>query len=198
MELPLREYDESDRSHLPPASGRRLLDEAGTLARVYFEAHRDAIGVVDRVRRRRELPAIDAVAHAAALGRPALLFRSAHRGRGSRPGRALPGRGCRHFTVPPCYAGRKMSSIKKTLVKQGMKLMTDPRVMKVMQDERVMKAVMQMMSMPGKVQSFTTDQVERLAKAMSLATEDEVKDLKRQIRRLEEEVTRLEKEKKRG
>jgi polyhydroxyalkanoate synthesis regulator phasin len=91
-----------------------------------------------------------------------------------------------------------MSSIKKTLVKQGMKLMTDPRVMKIMQDERVMKAVMQMMSVPGKVQTFTSDQIERLAKAMSLATEDEVKDLKRQIRRLEEEVSRLEKEKRKA
>ena len=91
-----------------------------------------------------------------------------------------------------------MSSIKKSLMKQGMKLMTDPRVMKMMQDERVMKAVMQMMSMPGKVQTFTSDQVEKLAKAMSLATEDEVKDLKRQIRRLEEEVSRLEKDRKKS
>ena len=89
-----------------------------------------------------------------------------------------------------------MSSIKKTLMKQGMKLMTDPRVQKIMADERVMKAVMQMMNVPGKVQSFTYDQVAKLAKAMSLATEDEVKDLKRQIRRLEEEISRLEKEKK--
>ena len=87
-----------------------------------------------------------------------------------------------------------MSSIKKTLMKQGMKLMTDPRVMKMMQDERVMKAVMQMMNVPGKVQSFGNEQIEKLAKAMSLATEDEVKDLKRQIRRLEEEVSRLEKD----
>jgi cell division FtsZ-interacting protein ZapD len=86
-----------------------------------------------------------------------------------------------------------MSSIKKALMKQGMKLMGDPRIMKIMQDERVMKAVMQMMSVPGKVQSFTSEQVEKLAKAMSLATEDEVNDLKRQIRRLEEEVARLEK-----
>ncbi len=89
-----------------------------------------------------------------------------------------------------------MSSIKKTIMKQGMKLMSDPRVMKIMQDERVMKAVMQMMNVPGKVQTFGNEQIEKLAKAMSLATEDEVKDLKRQIRRLEEEVTRLEKEKK--
>ena len=88
-----------------------------------------------------------------------------------------------------------MSSFKKTLMKQGMKLMTDPRVMKLMQDERVMKAVMQMMTVPGKVTSFTNEQIEKLAKAMSLATEDEVKDLKRQIRRLEEEVSRLEKDK---
>jgi cell division FtsZ-interacting protein ZapD len=87
-----------------------------------------------------------------------------------------------------------MSSLKKTLLKQGMKLMTDPRVMKMMQDERVMKAVMQMMNVPGKVQSFGNEQIEKLAKAMSLATEDEVKDLKRQIRRLEEEVSRLEKD----
>ena len=89
-----------------------------------------------------------------------------------------------------------MSSIKKTLMKQGMKLISDPRVVKLMQDERVMKAVMQMMNVPGKVQSFTNEQIEKLAKAMSLATEDEVKDLKRQIRRLEEEVSRLEKDKK--
>jgi hypothetical protein len=91
-----------------------------------------------------------------------------------------------------------MSSIKKTLMKQGMKLMSDPRVQKIMADERVMKAVMQMMTVPGKVQSFTDDQVAKLAKAMSLATEDEVKDLKRQVRRLEEEISRLEKEKKKG
>jgi hypothetical protein len=85
-------------------------------------------------------------------------------------------------------------SIKKEVMKRGMQLMTDPRVLKLMQDERVMKAVMQMMSMPGKVQNFTQDQVEKLAKAMSLATEDEVKDLKRTVKRLEEEVARLEKE----
>jgi hypothetical protein len=88
-----------------------------------------------------------------------------------------------------------MSSFKKTLMKQGMKLMTDPRVMKIMQDERVMKAVMQMMNVPGKVQTLGEEQIQKLAKAMSLATEDEVKDLKRQIRRLEEEVARLEREK---
>ena len=83
---------------------------------------------------------------------------------------------------------------KQKLMQEGMKLMSNPKVMKLMQDERVMKAVMQMMDVPGKVQSFTTEQVEKLAKAMSLATEDEVADLKRQVRRLEEELARLERE----
>ena len=84
-----------------------------------------------------------------------------------------------------------MSSLKKSLMKQGMKLMSDPRVLKLMQDERVMKAVMQMMAVPGMVQSFTQEQVERLAKSMALATEDEMKDLKRTVRRLEEELARM-------
>ena len=84
-----------------------------------------------------------------------------------------------------------MSSLKKTLMKQGMKLMSDPRVMKLMQDERVMKAVMAAMSVPGKAQTFAREQVENIAKAMALATEGEVKDLRRTVRRLEEEVSRL-------
>jgi hypothetical protein len=84
-----------------------------------------------------------------------------------------------------------MSSLKKTLLKQGMKLMSDPRVMKLMQDERVMKALMAAMSMPGKAQTFAKEQVENLAKAMALATEGEVKDLQRTVRKLEEELARI-------
>jgi len=83
---------------------------------------------------------------------------------------------------------------KKTLMKQAMGVMSDPRVLKMMQDERVMKAVMQVMSVPGKVQNFTQDNVEKLAKAMALATEDEVKDLRRTVRRLEEEMNRLQRD----
>jgi hypothetical protein len=73
----------------------------------------------------------------------------------------------------------------------GMKLMADPRVMKLMQDERVMKAVMTAMSVPGKAQSFAKQQAENVAKAMALATEDEVKDLRRTVRKLEDEIARM-------
>jgi cell division FtsZ-interacting protein ZapD len=84
-----------------------------------------------------------------------------------------------------------MSSLRKTLLKQGMKLMSDPRVVKLMQDDRVMKAVMAAMSMPGRAQSFAKERVENIAKAMALATEGEVKDLQRTVRKLEEELARI-------
>ncbi len=87
-----------------------------------------------------------------------------------------------------------MSSLKKSLMKQGMKIMSDPRVMKLMQDERVMKAVMGAMSVPGKAQTFAKERLEGIAKAMALATEDEMKDLRRTVRKLEEELTRIKSE----
>lgn len=87
-----------------------------------------------------------------------------------------------------------MSTLKKTLMKQGMKLMSDPRVVKLMQDERVMKAVMAAMSVPGKAQAFAKEQVESIAKSMALATEGEVKDLRRTVRKLEDELARIKSE----
>jgi cell division FtsZ-interacting protein ZapD len=89
-------------------------------------------------------------------------------------------------------------SIKKTLLKQGMKLMSDPRVMKMMQDERFMKAVMAMMSVPGRVSTFAQDQSGRFAKAMDLATEQEVKDLRRTVRSLEDQLAELKKQPPKG
>jgi cell division FtsZ-interacting protein ZapD len=89
-----------------------------------------------------------------------------------------------------------MSELKKSLLKHGLKLMSDPRVAKMLQDPRVMGAVMQAMAVPGKVQSFTAEQLEKLAKSMSLATEDEVNDLKRTVRRLEDELARIERDQK--
>jgi hypothetical protein len=74
-----------------------------------------------------------------------------------------------------------------------MKLMTDPRLMKLMSDERVMKAMMGMMAVPGKVQTFTQEQIDKIAKSMNLATEEEVKELRRTIRRLEDEMRRMNK-----
>ncbi len=82
-------------------------------------------------------------------------------------------------------------SIKDKVVAEGMKLAASPQVAKLMQDERVMKLVMTAVSMPGKVQTFSAEQKEAFARMMGLATQDEVKDLKRQITALEREINDL-------
>lgn len=73
-------------------------------------------------------------------------------------------------------------------MKQGAKLMQDPRFMKLMQDERVMKAVMNAMQLRGRVQESFDQRAQRLAKALNLATEKEVKALERTIRRMERDL----------
>jgi hypothetical protein len=85
-------------------------------------------------------------------------------------------------------------SIADEMKKRGLQLMSDPRVLKLMQNEQFMKAMMAVMQGVGKVNSFTTEQTERFAKSMRLATSQEVKDLKRTVKNLENEVARLRKQ----
>lgn len=84
-------------------------------------------------------------------------------------------------------------SIKDNLQKKGLQLMGDPRVAKLMQNEQFMKAMMTLVQVPGKVNTFTTEQTERFAKAMRLPTLQEFKELKRQVKNLEADVGRLKK-----
>ena len=81
-----------------------------------------------------------------------------------------------------------MSSFKKTLMSQGMKLMQDPRVMKMMQDPRVMKAMAKGFELKGKVQQGFDSHAEKLAETLNFATKAEVRELKRTIRKLEREL----------
>jgi cell division FtsZ-interacting protein ZapD len=83
--------------------------------------------------------------------------------------------------------------IKDDIKKRGFQLMSDPRVAKLMQNEQFLKAMMTVAQVPGKVNTFTTEQTERFAKMMRVATEQEMKDLKRQVKSLEAEVGRLRK-----
>ena len=83
-------------------------------------------------------------------------------------------------------------ALKDTLMSEGMKLAANPAVAKLMQDERFMKLMMAAMSMPGRVNTFTAEQKEHFAKAMGLATQEEVRDLKRTVAALERTVAALE------
>lgn len=85
-------------------------------------------------------------------------------------------------------------SIKETLRKKSFELLSDPRVLKLMQNEQFMKAMSSVVQVPGKVNHFTDEQTERFAKMMNLARAQELKDLKRQVGRLEAELERLKQE----
>lgn len=84
-------------------------------------------------------------------------------------------------------------TIKDEVKKKSLQLMSDPRVLKLMQNEQFMKAMMTVVQVPGKVNTFTTEQAERFAKSMKLATAQDAKELKRQVKQLQDEVARLKK-----
>jgi hypothetical protein len=85
-------------------------------------------------------------------------------------------------------------SLKRMVMERGMKLMSDPRVMKLLSDPRVMSMVMKGFQLRGRAQARLDAQVKSLAKWLKLATRDEVADLKRTIRVLEEQLRHLEQE----
>ena len=92
-------------------------------------------------------------------------------------------------------------NLKKMVMERGMKLMSDPRVMKLMSNPKVMNFVMKGFQLRGKAQASIDEKVKALAKTLKLATREEVADLKRTIRVLEEQLRQLQSEadsKKRG
>ncbi len=79
-------------------------------------------------------------------------------------------------------------SLKKTLMREGMKVMQDPRFVKFLQDPRVMKAMAKGFEFKGKVQQGFDSHAEKLAETLNFATKAEVRELKRTIRKLEREL----------
>ncbi len=86
-------------------------------------------------------------------------------------------------------------ALKDKIMSEGMRLASNPAVAKLMQDERFMRLVMTAMAMPGRVSTFTTEQKEAFAHTMGLATQEEVRDLKRTVAALERTIARLEEKK---
>lgn len=81
-------------------------------------------------------------------------------------------------------------SFTKTLMKEGSKLLQDPRFMKLLQDPRVMKAMAKGFEIKGKVQQNFDNHAEKLAETFNFATKAEVRELKRTIRKLERELNK--------
>ena len=76
------------------------------------------------------------------------------------------------------------------LREQFLRLLQDPRIAKLLQDERVRRALMEALRARGRIGAEFDERVDRLARALNLATKREVRELKRTVRRLEEELRR--------
>jgi transcriptional regulator NrdR family protein len=78
--------------------------------------------------------------------------------------------------------------LKQKLTEQALRLMQDPRVVKALQNPKVMQGLMGALQLRVKAQQSIDANVQRVAKGLRLATEAEVRELRRAVRRLEREV----------
>jgi len=78
--------------------------------------------------------------------------------------------------------------LKEELKNQALRLMQDPRVMKALQNPKLMQGVMGALQLRAKVQQQVQTRMQRVAKSLSLATEAEVRELRRTVRKLEREL----------
>jgi hypothetical protein len=78
--------------------------------------------------------------------------------------------------------------LKQQLLSQALRLMQDPRVMKAIQNPKVMQGVMGAVQLRAQMQQNLESSVQRIAKRFNLATEAEVRELRRTVRRLEREL----------
>ncbi len=69
-----------------------------------------------------------------------------------------------------------------------LRLLQDPRVAKLLRDPRTQKALMRALRFRGRTQEEIDRRLETMARRLNLATAREVRELKRTIRRLEEEL----------
>lgn len=74
-----------------------------------------------------------------------------------------------------------------------LRFLRDPRVAKALQDPRTQRVMMRVLRARGRAQERLELALQKLAKTLNLATAKDIRELKRTIRRLEEELARVEK-----
>lgn len=82
--------------------------------------------------------------------------------------------------------------VKKALLDQAMKLAQNPKVMEVAMNPKVMEVAMKAMSLRAQVASAASGAQTAVARSLNLATRDEVKELRRTIRKLEDQLAEAE------
>lgn len=78
--------------------------------------------------------------------------------------------------------------LKKTLRDQALKLAQHPKVIELATNPAVMETAMKAMALRGQVASTVSAASQSVVRSLNLATRDDVRELRRTIRRLEEEL----------
>ena len=82
-------------------------------------------------------------------------------------------------------------SLKDKVMEEGLKLASNPLVAPILQDERFMKLFVSALSVPGRLEQISEEQRDNVIRVFGLATKEEVDNLKRTVRSLEDELARM-------
>lgn len=84
-----------------------------------------------------------------------------------------------------------IDKLKQEAMKQGMKLISSPKVMKLMADPRFMNAITQGFALKSRIQSEVDTRLRAMAGALNLATREDLEELQRTLRRMESAVNEM-------
>ncbi len=88
--------------------------------------------------------------------------------------------------------------VKQELINKALQLLQDPRVAKALQNPKVMQGLLGALKLRTEVQKNFDEGTRKLARSLNLATNAEVKELKRALTRLERELEQERSAKKSG
>jgi polyhydroxyalkanoate synthesis regulator phasin len=85
-----------------------------------------------------------------------------------------------------------LDKLKQEAMRQGMKLLSNPKVMKMMADPRLMNAISQGFAIKGRIQSEIESRLRVVAGALNLATREDVEHLRSTVDQMQQSVSHLE------
>lgn len=90
-----------------------------------------------------------------------------------------------------------MGDIKDEFMKAAMKALQNPKVQKIMSNEKVQKGMAEAIKASYEIKSQIDEKKEELAKRLNLATSDDLRSMKRELDRLQRQVSRLKEQQRR-
>jgi polyhydroxyalkanoate synthesis regulator phasin len=82
--------------------------------------------------------------------------------------------------------------LKQEAMRQGMKLMSNPKVMKMMADPRLMNAISHGFALKGRIEGEIESRLREVAAKLNLATKEDLDGLRDTLSRMQDSVSHLE------